>query len=214
MAQAQIYDEQGNLLNPEATEPAAPTSFWNPDPNTQLPILSNTDPTVEFQGQTVPNVTGQTATSDGGTTPSPAPSTGTPQVALPEFGMGDMNIPPPPTFDQPDDASLTQPASNGLSADDQNMRSQASSIFGSDPGTPGGKYSGGYGRKANPLRDTDIGKRFAGASKAGTAYGNAFDKEGLLGGGKNATLAGGDDAELGSQPSDLLLQMLQLLGQG
>lgn len=197
MAQGKQYDEQGNLID----DLAAPVTGGNLAP-------------------AVPGV--GDAFGVGTAEPAPAPSSGTPQqmagalgagVRLPEFGMGGMNMPPAPTFDQPSDESLTQTGGNGLSGDDQTVRSQAGSIFGSDPGTPGGRYSGGYGRKANPLRETDIGKRFAGASKAGTAYGNAFDKEGLLGGGKNAQLAGGDNAELGSQPSDLLLQMLQLLGQ-
>lgn len=206
MAQGQQYDEQGNLIDPNAGGSEPVYDFWNPAPGSAPSITPNTEsPTITIGGQEMPNVTGQTAT------PTPAPSTGAPQ--LPEFGMGGMNMPPAPTFDQPSDESLVH-SSNGLSQEDQAVRKGAESIFGSDPGAPGGRYSGGSGRKANPLRDSDVGKRFMGASKAGTAYGNAFDQEGLMGGGKNAKLAGGDDAELGGQPSDLLLQMLQLLGQG
>lgn len=222
MAQAPIYDEQGRLVE---------------DPTT-----AGTDPSsglAAAMAEAAPGVNDLYGSGGGTSTPAPAPASGTPQQqiqgaaggvsgvlggkqgldtsaapSLPEFGMGNMNMPPAPTFDQPDDASLVNPQSNGLSAEDQAVRSSADSIFGSDPGAPGGKYSGGGSRRANPLRETDIGKRFSGASKAGTAYGNSFDREGLLGGGKNATLAGGDNAELGQQPSDLLLQMLQLLGQG
>lgn len=204
MAQGQQYDEQGNPIDPNAPEAAPPTSFWNPAQGS-APSITPTETSPENQAK-FDAITAASA-------PAPAPSTGAPQ--LPEFGMGGMNMPPAPTFDQPSDESLTQAGGgNGLTQDDQNIKNQASAIYGMDPGAPGNRYSGGSGRKANPLRDSPIGKRFMGSSKAGTAYGNAFDQEGLMGGGKNAKLAGGSDAEMRQQPSDLLLQMLQLLGQG
>lgn len=221
MAQAVTYDEFGNPST-DKFENAAPGSFFNPanPAATGAELGAGLTPaeTSPENRAIFDKITAANNPAASGGSPAPAPASGAPQTQgaspLPEFGMGNMNMPPAPTFDQPSDESLVNPQSNGLSADDQAVRSSADSIFGADPGAPGGKYSGGGSRRANPLRETDVGKRFAGASKAGTAYGNAFDKEGLMGGGKNAQLAGGDNAELGQQPSDLLLQMLQLLGQG
>lgn len=210
MAIAQTVDDAGNPINFDDPTMYDPYPLNLNDSGGLFSTPDVTDPTQQTSDEPAPEQSGAPA-------PAPAPASGAPQQqapSLPSFGMGEMNMPAAPNFNQPDD-SLTQSVAdrNGLTNSDKSIRSQSESIFGSDPGTPGDRYSGGSGRKANSLRDTDIGKRFSGASRAGTAYGNTFDREGLTGGGKNARLVGGDNADLGSQQSDLLLQLLQLLGQ-
>ncbi len=152
----------------------------------------------------------------GATSPAPAPAAG-----APEFGQGSAN--------QPDPTQMATPAS-GQTADtpgeghswgvpapmdaDGGMKSLLANMFAQDPTAPGGQYSGGQGRRANPLRESNVGKQLMSAARGNTAYGNTGGKESLIGGGLKPQNFGQDEATATTEePSDLLLQMLQLLNQ-
>ena len=189
MALAPLVDEFGNPISPPPLpEEAVPSALEAPPPGAPL----SEGPPPEFPAAPVPEptVSGGTTTSMTPTeASSPAPSTTTGGVTAP------ASQPPPPMPTLPEFGM-----GQGTSALD--------ALFSQTPtGTP---YSGGAARRANPLRETAVGRRLIG-SRAGSQYGGTSSSEGLTGGGLKTPQFGSDEG--GAAQSPLLLSLLQLLQQ-